>query len=128
MVTLRQFSEGLDSIPVTTSWYLADIGEAKGKHNPWHYINFVCFILKSAYQEFEERLGSLPSPRGEKMALIREAVNYFPGNFCVTDIQLTCLGVGIDMIRRVLKDLQAQGIIECLGRGRNAKWSKVEIR
>ena len=24
----------------------------------------------------------------------------------------------------VLKDLQAQGVIECLGRGRNAKWNK----
>ena len=65
---------------------------------------------------------------GRKTALIREAVNHFPGNFCATDIQLACPGVGIDMIRRVLKDLQAQGIIECLGWGRNAKWSKVEIR
>lgn len=33
-------------------------------------------------------------------------------------------GVGIDMIRRVLKDLQKLGGIECLGRGRNARWSK----
>jgi ribosomal protein S25 len=35
-----------------------------------------------------------------------------------------CPGVGIDMIRRVLKNLRAQGVIECLGRGRNAKWNK----
>lgn len=31
MMTLKRFSSGLDAIPVTTSWYLADIGEAKGK-------------------------------------------------------------------------------------------------
>jgi len=30
------------------------------------------------------------------------------------------------MIRRVLKDLQIQGAVECLGRGRNAKWNKRE--
>jgi len=31
MSTLNQFLSYLDTIPVTTSWYLADIGEAKGK-------------------------------------------------------------------------------------------------
>jgi hypothetical protein len=31
MMTLKQFISGLDTIPVTTSWYLTDISEAKGK-------------------------------------------------------------------------------------------------
>lgn len=31
MITLKQFIAGLDKIPVTTSWYLADISEAKGR-------------------------------------------------------------------------------------------------
>jgi hypothetical protein len=48
----------------------------------------------------------------------------FSGDFSVADIVSKCLGDGIDMIRRVLKDLQQQGGIECLGRGRNARWSK----
>ena len=96
----------------------------EGKHDPWHYINFVCFILKSAYKEFEERLGSLPQPRGEKTAMVHDAVRSFPENFSVADIQGKCPGIGIDMIRRVLKDLQIQEVVECLGRGRNAKWSK----
>jgi hypothetical protein len=30
MMTLKQFIEGLDTIPVTTSWYLTAISEAKG--------------------------------------------------------------------------------------------------
>ncbi len=33
MMTLKQFLSGLDSVPVATSWYLADIGEAKGKQD-----------------------------------------------------------------------------------------------
>jgi len=107
--TLKQSSEG---------WH-------GGKHNPWHYINFISFILKSAYREFEERLGGLPPPRGEKTAMIWGTVNNFPGNFSVADILQKCPGVGIDMIRRVLKDLQGQGVVECLGRGKNAKWNKI---
>jgi len=97
----------------------------EGRHDPWHYINFLCFILKSAYKEFEERLGSLPPPRGEKTAMVHDAVRSFPGNFSVADIQGKCPGIGIDMIRRVLKDLQVQEVVECLGRGRNAKWNKI---
>ena len=107
---------------------LSSEGWHEGRHNPWHYINFVCFILKSAYKEFEERLGGQPQPRGEKRALILETVDSFTGAFSVADILRKCPGVGVDMIRRVLKDMQAQGTIECLGRGRNAKWHKSGIR
>jgi len=96
----------------------------EGKHDPWHYINFVCFILRSAYREFEERLGGLPQPRGEKTALVREAIRGFTGNFSVADIQQKCPIVGIDMIRKVLKELRDQRTIECLGRGRNARWHR----
>ncbi len=95
-----------------------------GEHDPWHYINFVCFIIKTAYQEFEERLGHQHQPHGGKTSMIHDAVNGFSGNFSVTDILGKCPGVGIDMVRKVLKDLQKHEKIECLGRGRNARWSK----
>jgi hypothetical protein len=31
MMTLRQFSRKPESVPAITSWYLADLGEARGK-------------------------------------------------------------------------------------------------
>src|SRR5574341_1951738 len=31
MMTLRQFAAKLETIPATTSWYLSDLGEARGK-------------------------------------------------------------------------------------------------
>jgi len=31
MMTLRQFSSKPETIPGSTSWYLADLGEARGK-------------------------------------------------------------------------------------------------
>ena len=100
-------------------------GWHEGKHNPWHYINFVCFIIKNAYEEFEKRLNETPQPRGEKTSKIQDAVTKFYGNFSVADLQRECPGVGIDMIRRVLKELQVKGVVECLGRGRGAQWIKI---
>ncbi len=70
-------------------------------------------------------MGKLHPPRGEKTAMVTRTIKSFTHDFSVAEIQRRCPGVGIDMIRKVLKDLQAQGIVECLGRGRNAKWSKI---
>ena len=33
MIALKKFIADLDTIPVTTSWYLADISEAKGRQD-----------------------------------------------------------------------------------------------
>jgi ribosomal protein S25 len=83
--------------------------------------------LKSAYREFEERLGNLPQPKGEKTTIVRDAINSFRGTFSVAEIQQKCPGVGIDMIRRVLKNMQAEGMVKCIKRGRDAKWQKKVI-
>ncbi len=96
----------------------------QSKNDPWHYINFVCFIIKSAYKEFEDRLGRLEQARGEKKSMVSDAIAALTGEFSVAELQRKCPGVGIDMIRKVLKDIQAQGKIVCLGRGRSAKWKK----
>jgi len=31
VMTLRRFASGIETVPATTSWYLADLGEARGK-------------------------------------------------------------------------------------------------
>jgi Fic family protein len=104
---------------------LSSVGWHEGKHNPWHYINFLCFIIKSAYMEFEERLGNIPQPRGEKTNLIRKSVNGLVGNFSVADLRKKLPGISVDMIRRILKDMQGEGLVECINRGRSAKWQKM---
>ena len=104
---------------------LSSQGWNEGRHNPWHYINFLCFIIKSAYKEFEERLGEMPQHRGEKTNLVTKALKNLYGDFRVSDLQKKCPGVSVDMIRRILKDMQAEGTVVCLGRGRSAKWRKI---
>ncbi len=101
-------------------------GWHEGKHDPWPYINYVLFTLKTAYREFEDRVGQVTSPRGAKTELISNAINNSIINFRVADIQKQCPSVSVDMIRKVLKTLQAEGKVQCLGRGQSARWQKIQ--
>ena len=103
---------------------LSSRGWHEGAHDPWSYINFSLFILKTAYKEFEERLARVAAPRGEKTALVIRAVQQTGRTFRVADVQKDCPGVSLDLIRVTLKNLQRTDRVECLGRGRSAEWKK----
>jgi hypothetical protein len=212
MMTLRQLSVEHETIPTTTSWYLAELGEARGKQELFikqspQKLKVLCehaliesavssnriegveveksrintlifgkpllrdrneeevlgyrealrriheqgsnvtlsektilelhrlcrgeiwdagllFIIKSAYKEFEERLGQIKSPRGAKTEMIEAAINAFSGSFTMIQLEHSCPGVSRDMIRLVLRRLQKEGHAECLGRGPGASWRK----
>ena len=64
------------------------------------------------------------APRGEKTALIEAAIARQPGDFSVSDLQHECPGVGVDLIRQVLKRQKEAALLVCLGRGPAAKWRK----
>lgn len=97
-------------------------GWHQGAHNPWPYINFVLFILKTAYREFEEHVGLIKDPRGAKTELVEAAVRNASGPFSLIEMERLCPGVSRDMIRRILRQMQAVHDVECLGRGPTAKW------
>ena len=95
-----------------------------GKHDAWPYINYLLYILKTAYQEFESRVGQMKSPRGAKTEFVEAAVHGFDKKFTLSDIERECPGVSRDMIRLVLRDLQRSKKVECIGRGPGALWKK----
>jgi Fic family protein len=97
----------------------------KGNHDPWPYIQYVAYMFKIAYKEFEERLGQMGGVRGEKRAMIEETIHKKNDLFSVRDIQNHCPGVSIDTIRKVLKDMQKESRVECLGKGQSAKWRQI---
>jgi Fic family protein len=99
-------------------------GWHEAKHDPWLYINYLLSILRQAYREFEDRLERVKSPRGAKTEQIYRAIDRFSGTFTLQDIQRACMGTSQDMVRKVLRDLQNAGGIECLGRGPGAKWRR----
>lgn len=98
----------------------------EGKHHPWPYINYLLYILKIAYQEFENRVGQMKTPRGGKTELVEAAIASFEKEFAISDLEKACPGVGRDMIRIVMNRLRKQGRLKILGRGRDAKWTKLK--
>jgi Fic family protein len=103
-------------------------GWHEGKHDPWPYINFVLFILKAAYREFAERVGEVKAPRGAKRDLVLTGIDRLAtrtnAEFTISELEQTCPGVSRDMVRRVLREQQAIGAVECQGRGPGATWIK----
>jgi Fic family protein len=99
----------------------------KGKHVPWPYVNFFLYTLKTAYREFEERVGQIKGPRGSKTELVEAAIHKFSSPFMLSDLERSCPGVSRDMIRKVLRDLRKSGQVECLGRGPGAPWRRKGI-
>lgn len=107
--TLRQSSEG---------WH-------EGRHDPWPYIGYLLFIVKQAYKEFEHRVGEMTAPHGDKTARIEEAIQNFTDRFTTADLHRACPGVGIDLVRTTLKRLRGDKKVKCLGKGRSAKWIRL---
>lgn len=101
----------------------------EGKHNPWHYINYVLSIKKTAYCDFVERVGEIKAPRGEKREMVVAGINQLisraKGEFRISELEQVCPGVSRDMVRHVLREQQELGFIGCSGRGAGAMWSKV---
>jgi hypothetical protein len=99
-------------------------GLAQSKHDPWPYINYVLFIMKTAYREFAERVGEVKAPRGAKSELVAAALGRVTGEFTIGELERSCPGVSRDLIRRVLRQRQAEGTLVCEGRDPAARWRK----
>lgn len=99
-------------------------GWHEGQHDLLPWLNYFLGILRRAYREFEERAGQIKTPRGAKTALIEAAIDSFPGDFTLAELERACPGVSRDMVRRVLRELQKARKVVCLGRGPGATWRK----
>ena len=99
----------------STGWH-------EGRHEPWPFVNYLLFILKTAYREFEERVGKIASPKGAKAEIVREAIRRQTGEFRLVEIERLCPGVGREWIRALLADMKASGEASCHGKGPAARW------
>ena len=96
----------------------------EGKHDPWPYINYVLFILKSAYREFVDRVGDVQAPRGSKTEQVLQAIRQLSAEFTLAQLEQACPGVSRDMVRRVLRE-QSGKLVACRGRGPGALWARL---
>jgi Fic family protein len=98
----------------------------EGRHSvvPW-WEYFLGVMLLGAYRELERRAGMVESGRGAKSALVLDVVSRMQGPFSVGELRDRCPSVGIDLIRRVLRNEREAGRLECLGRGPDAQWRRI---
>lgn len=101
-------------------------GWHEGKHDVHPWLNYFWGMLLAAYQEFEERVGTIKKGKGFKTEQVILAVDKKIGAFTIADIEQACPGVSREMIRKILRELRDQGKIKALGTGRGAKWVKNE--
>jgi hypothetical protein len=95
----------------------------EGKHDPWPYVNYLLFILKSAYKDLAGRIESVAEPRGAKTEAVLTAIAAMPGDFTFADLERACPDVSHDMIRKLLRDQKGK-TVDCLGKGPGALWRK----
>ena len=86
------------------------------------YINYILYTLKTACAEFESRFSKTTAPRGSRRQMVEEAILSMKGSFTLNDIMDKCPGVSIDTVRKIFKERQKEGQVECLVQGRDAKW------
>lgn len=105
----------------------SSVGWHEGEHSlePWaEYLLGV--VILGAYQELERRVGQVAEGRGTKTALVLSVISRISGEFSLGDLQAKCPTVGVDLVRRILRQEREAGRLECLGRGPNARWRRVD--
>jgi Fic family protein len=99
-------------------------GWHEGRHDLIPWLNYFPGVLRRGSVEFEQRAGVMESPRGAKTVLVETAVDAFPREFTLGELERACPGVSRGMVRRVLGQLQKKGRLAWLGRGPSAYWRR----
>jgi hypothetical protein len=79
---------------------------------------------RKAYRELEERAGRQRPKRGSKTELVEYALRNLLSPFGIADVERLCPNVSRDTIRLVMNRWRAEGTLEILGKGRDAKWRR----
>jgi Fic family protein len=99
-----------------------------GRHDPYPWLDYFWGVLLRAYREFEDRVGEVRTGRGAKTEQVRDAVLARNAPFSISDIEAACAGVSRDTVRLVLREMKKNGLIAPTGKGRSAKWVKLQDR
>jgi Fic family protein len=97
-----------------------------GKHDLFAWFNYFLSNLRMAYREFEERASRERPARGSKADLIAYALENVQGPFGIADIERLCPNVSREMIRVVMNRWRSEDRLKMLGRGRDAKWRRLD--
>ncbi|MRT01416.1 cell filamentation protein Fic [Ralstonia pickettii] len=120
----RIFEESKESYYETLEASSQGWHEAAHDIAPW--LDYFWGALLRAYQEFEERVGTIERGRGAKSDRVRSVILKCQLPFSISEVEEACPGISRDMVRVVLRAMKAEGMIAPNGKGRAAKWIKLD--
>ena len=85
-------------------------------------------LLLLAYRNLSSRAAALSGRRGIKTELVLAWIDAAPDDFSIREIQQQVPECGLELIRKIIKEQKNAGMIQCLGRGPNARWRKRKRR
>ena len=91
---------------------------------PW--MEYFCSVLNQAYIEFESRMGVFNASES-KTKRIHAIIHRFDRSFTAQEVHAKCPEASLDLIRKVLKEAQANGSVRCFQKGRYAKWVAIPL-
>jgi Fic family protein len=106
---------------------LSRVGWHEAKHDLVPWWNYFLLILREAYREFAVRAEARGIAPAKTEAIRALALGQI-GEFQLADLKAALPGVSPQMIRKVLGDLNAEGLVHLRGRGRGAWWMKTSHR
>ena len=101
-------------------------GWHEDEYDPFPWIRYFWGVMLRAYEEFEERVGTIGIGRGSKTQQVRDAVERQVAPFAISELQRQTPGVSKEMVRHVLRLMRDEGLLVTRGQGRGARWHKVE--
>ncbi|MDA3937292.1 MAG: Fic family protein [Actinomycetota bacterium] len=99
-------------------------GWHEGNHDLLPWLDYFLGVLLAAYREFEDRVGSVQSPKGAKRDLVIDSIRRLPVKFTHADVVQACPGVSRPTVDRALRGLREAGEIRLLKSGRDAQWER----
>lgn len=100
-------------------------GWHEGKHELLPWTEYFLGTLLAAYRDFEQRVGLMTTAHGAKTEMVLNAIQMMHGEFSVKTLRERCPHVGVDLIRRILREERQAERLECLGRGPDARWRRI---
>ena len=111
------------------SYYQSLYESSQGWHDSIHNIvpwwDFFLSIINRAYREFSGAVESRAAGPG-KTELVREVITGMEGQFSLSEIRAQLPSVSEQLIKRVLQQMKADGRARLAGRGRGARWEKLD--
>ena len=119
----RIFEQSKDSYYDTL--YQSSQGWHEGRHDPMPWVTYFWGVMLRAYAEYEARVLNVSAGGGVKADIVRHAVTRLPPAFTIHDLMLECPGTSREWMRRVLREMKDEGVLEIVGKGRGARWRRL---